>query len=187
MRCRNAKAWLEAQLDGELDPTVASALQEHLKQCAACRSFEQHQHHLHTLLSAPTPGVQRAQLSTEHIMQAIQQQSQIIQQIEAIRQQQQLRMERWRTVGAASAALGFFTLSSIPLLVLAITLIQTDLVVQSLSVLTNIIDVFIIIGQYLQTGLTLVTRDNWLLSGVAFAVVVMMGMWLRLMRTPQEA
>lgn len=186
MRCRNARVWLEAQLDGELDAATAAALQEHLKQCECCREFERHQRSLHAMLCVPVPRV-RGHLSTEHIMQAVQQQRQISQQLEDIRRQQKTRIERWRTVGAISAALCFFTLSSIPLLVLAITLIQTDLVVQSLSLLNGIIDTFILLAQYMQTGLILVTRDNWLLSGVAFAVVVMMGMWLRLMRPPQEA
>jgi hypothetical protein len=40
---------------------------------------------------------------------------------------------------------------------------------------------------YLQAGLTLITSQTWLLSGVALVVVVMMGMWLRLMRIPREA
>jgi uncharacterized membrane protein YpjA len=32
-----------------------------------------------------------------------------------------------------------------------------------------------------------ITRNNLWLSGLAFVVVIMMGMWLRLMRTPKEA
>jgi len=72
-------------------------------------------------------------------------------------------------------------------LLFAIILIQTDLAVKILSLLNGVIDVVIILAQYSQEGLTLATRNNWLLSGVAFAVVVMMGMWLRLMRHPQEA
>ncbi len=84
------------------------------------------------------------------------------------------------------AAISFFTLSSIPLLLLAITIIQTDLVLKALTLLNGVIDTLIILSQYLQTGLTVVTRNTWLLSGVAFACVIMMGMWLRLMRQPQE-
>jgi len=47
--------------------------------------------------------------------------------------------------------------------------------------------VLVILAQYVQTALILVTRDNRLLLVVAFVLVVMMGMWLRLMRHPQEA
>jgi len=53
--------------------------------------------------------------------------------------------------------------------------------------LTGVIEAFIILTQYLQNGLIMLMYNNWLLSGVAFALVVMMGMWLRLMRPPQEA
>lgn len=120
-------------------------------------------------------------------MQAVLQQSRIIQQLEELHAQQQLRMARLRTIGTLLAAIGFFTLGSLPLLVLAIAIIQTDLVVKALSLLSSSIDILFVIGQYLQLGLTLVTHNNWLLSFVAFSVVVMMGMWLRLMRPPQEA
>jgi hypothetical protein len=96
-------------------------------------------------------------------------------------------MARLRTVGTALVAIVFFTLSSLPLLVLAIAIIQTDLLVKALSLLSSVIDILFVVAQYLQVGLTLVTRNNWLLSAVAFSVVVMMGMWLRLMRPPQEA
>jgi hypothetical protein len=120
-------------------------------------------------------------------MLAIQQRRRISQQLEQLRTQQQTRIVRLRTVGMALAAATFFTLGSIPLLLLAITIEQTGLAVKALSVLSNVIDVLYILTQYLQTGLTIATRNSWLLSGVAFAVVVMMGMWLRLMRYPQEA
>jgi hypothetical protein len=55
-----------------------------------------------------------------------------------------------------------------------------------LSLLGDIVDVLIVLTQYLQAGLMFITRDNRLLLGVAFVLVVMMGMWLRLMRHPQE-
>ena len=51
----------------------------------------------------------------------------------------------------------------------------------------DVVDVLIVLTQYLQEGLMFITRDNRLLLGVAFVLVVMMGMWLRLMRHPQEA
>ncbi|MBV9229009.1 MAG: zf-HC2 domain-containing protein [Chloroflexi bacterium] len=187
MRCRDAKRWLGAQRDGDLAQPDAQALEEHLHNCAACRAFEQCQRRLDTMLVHTSTPRMHTSISTDHIMLAIQQQRRITQQLEDIRQQQQSRMERMRTVGAACAAIGFFTLSSIPLLLLAVTIIQTDLVVKILPLLTGVIDLFVILAQYITIGLTLVTRDNWLLSGVAFAVVVMMGMWLRLMRYPQEA
>jgi hypothetical protein len=120
-------------------------------------------------------------------MHAVKQQQCITQQLEELRQQQRLRIERMRTIGATTVAIGIFTLSSIPLIVLAMLLLQTDVVMDILLLLKGVIDVFFILTQYLQNGLTMLTYNNWLLSGVAFAMVIMMGMWLRLMRPPQEA
>jgi hypothetical protein len=185
MRCRDAKQWLTTERE-HLTQAELTLLQQHLKQCADCRAIEQHLHEMEALLRLSAPRVCQS-VSTEKIMQAVQQQRRITQQLEELRAQQQSRVARLRTVGTALAAMGFFTLGSIPLLILAITIIQTDLVVKALSLLSSVIDILFVVAQYLQVGLTLVTRNNWLLSGVAFVVVVMMGMWLRLMRPPQEA
>lgn len=186
MHCHDAKEWLGAQRDGYRALLIAPALQEHLKQCPACRAFLQRQHHLDGVPDSPAPLI-RASISTSQIMRAIREQKRISQQLEDIHRQQCSRMERLRPVGAASLALGLFTLSSIPLFFFAILIIHTDLAAQALSLLGGGIDIFIILGQYLQEELTLLTRNSWLLSAIAFAVVIMMGMWLRLMRYPQEA
>ncbi|GCE05398.1 anti-sigma factor family protein [Dictyobacter aurantiacus] len=196
MRCRDAKEWLIAQRDGELEPSRAQALQQHLSRCATCRAFVREQQRIDAMLvGSPRPHIQksepslvrRASISTDQIMQAVQQQKQITHQLEDLRQQQRLRVARIRTAGAISAALGLLTLSSIPLLFLVMAILQTDLALKTLSLFNGVIDAGIVLGEYIQTELTLVTRDNLLLSGLAFAVVVMMGMWLRLMRSPQEA
>ncbi|HTK09124.1 MAG TPA: zf-HC2 domain-containing protein [Ktedonobacteraceae bacterium] len=187
MRCRDAKEKLAAQRDHDLAPLDAAALQEHLHMCPSCRALQHSAHSVDSLLSATvTPRVHRS-ISTDSIMLAIQHQSKISQQLEDIHKQQQTRVARLRPAGAAFAALSFFTLSTIPLLVLAITIVQTDLVVQALALLNGVIDALIILMQYLLSALYLLSRNNWLLSGVAFSVVIMMGMWLRLMRHPQEA
>ena len=186
MRCREAKLWLAAQRDGDLGRPDALALQEHLKHCPACRAYEQRLGYLNTLLPKPTPRM-HSSISTERIMLAVEQRKQISRQLEDIRTQQQTRMARMRVVGAPLAAIALFTLVSIPLLVLALAIVQPDLVAQTLPLLSNVVGVLIVPAEYFQVGLTLITQDNWLLLGVAFVLVVMMGMWLRLMRHPQEA
>jgi len=186
MRCRDAKEWLGAQRDSAFAQSENPAVDEHLKECVSCRAFQQRLKRLDTLVCPSTSPV-KASISTDNIMLAIQQQKRITEQLERLHQQQQTRIARLRPFGTAFAAISFFTLGSIPLLLFAIILIQTDLAVKILSLLNGVIDVVIILAQYSQEGLTLATRNNWLLSGVAFAVVVMMGMWLRLMRHPQEA
>ncbi len=194
MRCRDANFWLIAQRDGDLEPSHAKALQDHLAHCDSCRIGAHEQRHFEVIIGSidsrvsntDTPLVRPASISTDQIMRAIQKQKHITSQLEDLRRQQQLRVSRMRTVGTVSAALGFLIVSSIPLLFLVIVFLQTDLALNALSLLNGVIDGGIVLGQYVQTGLTLVTSDNWLLSGLAFAVVVMMGMWLRLMRSPQE-
>jgi hypothetical protein len=189
MRCRDAKNWLNVQRDGDLElptVTIATDLQKHLRQCDVCRESTKYPASTEVPSHAPMAPMQ-ASISTDQIMHAVKQQQRITQQLEELRQQQRLRIERIRTVGALGVAIGIFILSSIPLLILAMLNLQTDVVVNTLSLLNNVLDVFFILTQYLQNGLTMLMYNNWLLSGVALAMVVMMGMWLRLMRPPQEA
>jgi len=187
MRCREAKEKLYAQRDGGLEAiSEASEMQEHLRDCMECRTFEKRLHRLDNVLS-PSPTPAHSRISTDNIMLAIQQHRHISQQLEDIRQQQSTRVAHMRGTGTALCALAFFTLSSIPLLLFAAAITQTDLIVKTLSILNGVIDVLFIVGQYLYAGLTIIARNNWLLSGIAFVVVIMMGMWLRLMRHPQEA
>ena len=186
MPCRDAKLWLAAQRDGNLTESDALALEEHLEHCSACRAYEQRLRCLNTLLLTPAPRMYSS-ISTERIMLAVEQQKRISQQLEDIRTQQRSRMVRMGVVGAPLVAITLFTLVSIPLLVLALAIVQPDLVAQTLPLLSNVVGVLIVPAEYFQVGLTLITQDNWLLLGVAFVLVVMMGMWLRLMRHPQEA
>lgn len=207
MRCRDAKRWLTAQRDddlampnavpkaiadtqpGQQEDQDVSALREHLRQCSTCREVTQQQHTVHTRLRTVTTVVPRVPtpVSTDKIMLAVYQRKQVTEQFEELRTKQQSRVARMCVPGITIAALSFFALGSIPLLALAITITQTDLVVKSLTLLGYGIDILIVLAHYLQAGLTMATRNSWLLSGVAFAVVVMMGIWLRLMRYPQEA
>jgi Putative zinc-finger len=185
MRCSEAKQALAAQRDGRLAQSDITILQEHLEQCPACRAYEQRLQCLNTLLLSPTPR-SFSSISTERILLAVQHQKHITQQIKDIQTQQQSRMARMRVIGLPLAAIAFFTLGSIPLLLLALTIVQPDWLVNMLSLLGDVVDVLIVLAQYLQAGLMFITRDNRLLLGVAFVLVVMMGMWLRLMRHPQE-
>lgn len=197
MRCHDVKQVLAQQRDiHEMDGADANAFQEHLDVCADCRAFEQRQRSMDALLRTSHETVQplvvrsfssTGNVSTHSIMQAVQQHKQISQQLETLHEQQRSRVARLRTGGAAFAAILFFTLGSIPLLLLAITLVQPDFMVHVLLLLSNVVDVLYILGQYIQTGLTVVTHNSLLLTGVGFVVVLMMGMWLRLMRPPREA
>ena len=197
MRCHDVKQVLAQQRDtDEMGDADIAALQEHLGECADCRAFEQRQRSMDMLLRTSQKTEQplvahsfssTGSVSTLSIMQAVQQHKQISQQLETLHEQQRSRVARLRTGGAVFAAILFFTLGSIPLLILAITLVQTDFMVQVLLLLSNVVDVLYVLGQYIQTSLTIVTHNSFLLAGVGFVVVLMMGMWLRLMRPPHEA
>ena len=195
MRCHDVKQMLAQQRDTDNMDDVA-AFQEHLNVCADCRAFEQRQRSMDALLRTSHKTAQpmvahsfssTGSVSTHSIMQAVQQRKQISQQLETLHEQQRSRVARLRTGGTAFAAILFFTLGSIPLLLLAITLVQTDFMVHVLLLLSHVVDVLYVLGQYIQTGLTVITHNSFLLTGVGFVVVLMMGMWLRLMRPPREA
>ena len=76
MRCSEAKRGLAAQRDGDLAQSDIPALQEHLKQCPACRAFEQRLQCLNTLLLSPTPR-SYSSISTDRILLAVQHQKHI--------------------------------------------------------------------------------------------------------------
>ena len=195
MRCHDVKSLLAPSHD-PLSIDEVQEVRDHLQQCSDCAQLVQGQRSVDALLKTSRkmthPLVAQsfastASVSTNSIMRAVQRQGQISQQLEVLHEQQRTRVARMRKGGVAVAALTFFTLSSIPLLLLAITLVQTDLMVHLLLLLSNVVDVFFVLGQYVQMALTVVTRNSFLFAGVSFAVVIMMGMWLRLMRPPREA
>ncbi len=188
MRCQEARRLMAARRDGDLSLTAsdASALQEHLKDCSQCRIYEQHLQLLQTSLLSPAYRV-HSSISTERIMRAVQQRERITRQLEDIRAQQQTRMARMGKVAIPLVALLVFIVGSVPLLLLALFIIQPDLLDTLLLTLGNVVFGLIILGQYVQAALALVTGDSRLLAIVALGLVVMMGMWLRLMRPPQEA
>ena len=186
MRCRDAKVWLTAQRDNDLAPSEHSRLQEHLKDCVDCRTHEHRQQRLDILLRTPKTRMYSS-LSTDRIMRAVERQIRITRQLEDLRAQQQTRIARLRIFNPKFAVLAYLVVGLLSLSLLALFIFQTDLVVKALALLSDGIDALIVPVQYLQTGLVFITRDNWLLSGIALILVVLMGMWLRLMRYPREA
>lgn len=186
MRCSEARAGLEAQRNGKLEPARIRELKRHLAECQGCRAFEQERERAQAI-HASEPQLAFASVSTDQIMQAIHQRARVSQQLEDIRQQQRSRISRIRPFGTVLAALTFFALSCVPLLLFAILLIQSDFAAPALAALSGIIEVLVILLQYIQEGVNLTTHNSWLLTGVSFAVVVMLGMWFHLMRPPREA
>jgi anti-sigma factor RsiW len=186
MRCQDVKSALAAQRDGELSQSDGLLLEEHLQQCPGCRAFQQRYQALEQWFRTAAPDA-RSSISTERIMQAVQQQSRISQQLEDLRLQQRSRVAHLRIVGPSLVIVAVFAVSSIPMAVVTLAILQPDLFVKTLSFLSDVVGMLIVFAQYVQAGLKLITRNSWLLSVTAFVLVVMMGMWLRLMRFPREA
>ena len=51
--CEETRPWLEAYLDGELDPIHNAAIERHLRDCAACAQIQTAQQELSRALAAP--------------------------------------------------------------------------------------------------------------------------------------
>ena len=186
MRCRDAKQQLTAQRETEPEQSDVLHLQEHLKRCPGCHSFGRRQSYLNTLLE-PVPSRSYSGISTERIMQAVERQKRISQQLEHIQNRQQARLARMGKASPKIAGMAFLVTGAFALGLFVLFLFQPEVFISLLSTLSGFIDALYMLTGYLQAGLTLITSQTWLLSGVALVVVVMMGMWLRLMRYPREA
>ncbi len=182
MRCRDAKHRLTAHHESGFAQPDASPVQDHLAPCRDSRSFERGQQRLDRMHKPVLPHMYQP-ISTDRIMQAVQQQRQISRQLEDIRTQQKARLRILPPV----LAFAFSVVGGLAVLTLVLTFFQPDVLVRMLALMGDVIGSIFFVGQYLQTGLTFITRNSLILSGIALVLVVMMGMWLRLMRYPREA
>lgn len=126
-------------------------------------------------------------ISTERIMQAVEQQRRVSQQLEDLRLQQKQRTAFLRTTGLKCIALfcGLFSVLGGAFLLLLIA--RPDLLERVLDALSGVIAMLLALGENTRRALAQVPLNSWLLSGAALLVVLMMGLWVRLMRYPQEA
>jgi len=187
MDCQEAKRWLVAQRDATLAPTEPQrrAVREHICGCPACRAYELRLRRM--LVIQPSP-VQRvySSISTERIMQAVEQEKFVEQQVKDMRAQQQKRMARHRPIVLPTLLLLVFTLLAIPLLLAIGAMTQPDLLANMPPALNGLIYVLMLGVQYLHTGSMLITTDTALMIIGALVLVIMMGVWLRLMRQPRQ-
>jgi hypothetical protein len=170
---------------GSLTATEKQDLDQHLGTCSVCRASEQNLQQLeHLFERQPTRTCGRT--STGNIMLAIQKQKYITAQLDDLREKQQSRWARIRRASVLCAVGSVLLVASLPLFLLAIILVRGEMAVSTLTSLQGILDLFIVSGNLVQAGIMRLSQDNWLLATVALAVVLMMGIWLRLMRYPQE-
>lgn len=136
------------------------------------------------LVTSPSrlyPGI-----STERIMQAVEQQKRITQQLEDLRSQQKQRTALLSRACLRLLAWIGLSMAVLSLLLVALFLFQPDMLRQLLSLSSDAIAVLIAVSDEARSALSRIPYNNWLLAGAALAVVLLMGMWLRLMRHPHE-
>lgn len=187
MECQEAKRGLIAQRDDPLAATESQrqAVRAHLRDCPACRSYEQRLRRMHMVQPSSVQRVYSS-ISTERIMHAVEQEKFAVKQVERMRVQQQRRMARQRSIVLPILLIVAFTLLVIPLLLATVAMAQPDLMADT-PALGGSIYVLMLGVQYLHTGSMLITKDTALLIIGALVLVIMMGMWLRLMRHPRQA
>ncbi|HEV2583610.1 MAG TPA: hypothetical protein VGT44_22305 [Ktedonobacteraceae bacterium] len=125
-------------------------------------------------------------ISTERIMYAVEQQKRITNQLESLQAQQQVQLARVGRSGTKIIGVFFLLTSAVMLGLCILFVFQPDLFLDVLSFSSGVIDIAMQLSRYLSTGLVFITGQSWLLSGVALVVVIMIGIWIRLMRAPQE-
>ncbi|MEO7022293.1 MAG: hypothetical protein ABI234_19250 [Ktedonobacteraceae bacterium] len=140
-----------------------------------------------SLLETPPVRVLYPGISTERIMHAVERQRRITQQLDDLRVQQQARTVFLRTTCLKLMAWVGGSVGLLVSVLLVLFILQPVLLVRVLTLLSGFIAFLLAVGVGMQTDLPLVSSNNWVLSGVALAVVLMMAMWLRLMRYPREA
>lgn len=135
-----------------------------------------------TPVSPLYPGI-----STERIMQAVEQQRRVSQQLEDLRLQQKQRTAILRTRGLKVLAVLWVMTGVLAIAFTVLLLARPDLLARLIDALSGVFAVIFVLEEELKRGLSLIPASSWLLSGAALLVVLMMGLWIRLMRCPQEA
>jgi len=125
-------------------------------------------------------------ISTERIMRAVDQQKRITQQLDDLRTQQKQRAALLSGTCLKLTAGVCFSVGILAIVLFALSLFQPDILVQLLALSSDTIALLVAVSDGVGVALSLIPSNSWLLAGSALAVVLLMGMWLRLMRYPRE-
>jgi hypothetical protein len=126
-------------------------------------------------------------ISTERIMRAVEQQRRITQELDDLCTKQKQRVAILRKTGFKLLLGVNFLLTGLIIVLVVLSLTRPSVLVQLLAKLNDTMALLVAVEEGIKTTLSLIPSNSWLLSGVALAIVLMMGMWLRLMRHPREA
>jgi hypothetical protein len=182
MRSRDAKDPLTVQRTSHPAQPAEYDTTEQTRKCSSCSEYDR-RNEQPTQLLEPSPS---CTISTERIMQAVEQQRRITQQLDDLctkQQQRAVRLYRTSLKFLLGMSLSFGILASV---FIVLSLIQPDILVQLLAKLSDTIAILVAVEEGIKTTLSLIPSNSWLLSGAALVIVLMVGMWLRLMRYPQK-
>jgi hypothetical protein len=125
-------------------------------------------------------------ISTESIMRAVEQQRRITQELDDLcARQKQSAVHLRSTCLKLMVGVGF-SFEILGFLFVFLLIFQPDILVQLLAGLNGPVAMLVGLEEGIGATLSLIPSNGWLLSGLALAIVLMTGMWLRLMRYPQE-
>ncbi|HEX7736800.1 MAG TPA: hypothetical protein VF458_18280 [Ktedonobacteraceae bacterium] len=126
-------------------------------------------------------------ISTERIMQAVEEQRRVSQQLEDLRFQQKQRTAHLRQAGLKLMGVLWCITGALAGGFILLLLLVPALLDRTLNSLDDSIAFLVVLAEQIKMGLSLIPSSSWLLSVAALAVVLMMGLWIRLMRHPQDA
>jgi hypothetical protein len=136
------------------------------------------------LLGTP-PSRTYSCISTERIMRAVEQQRRVSQQLEDLQARQQERNAFLRVTVPMLVISIILLLGILIIIFLVLFFFQPELLMRVLGLLSDSIAAFVVVIMHIKAAWALIPENSWLLSTAALAVVLMMGMWLRLMRSPR--
>jgi len=126
-------------------------------------------------------------ISTERIMQAVEERRQVSQQLEDLRFQQKQRTARLRGAGLKLMCVLWCVTGGLVGGFILLLIMQPALLDRTLSALDDNIALLIALVERARQGAAQTPSGNWLLSASALVVVLLTGLWIRLMRYPQDA
>jgi hypothetical protein len=126
-------------------------------------------------------------ISTERIMQAVEERRRVSQQLEDLHFQQKQRTAQLRVAGLKLMCVLWYIFGALAGGFILLLIMQPILLDRTLNALDDSIAILIMLIEQAKQGPSLIPASSWLLSITALVVVLMMGLWIRLMRHPQDA
>ena len=125
-------------------------------------------------------------ISTERIMQAVEEQRRVSQQLEDLRLQQKQRTAHLRSAGLKCIAVLWCISGALAGGFILLLIMVPALLDRTLSSLDDSIAALVMLAEQIKLELALIPSKSWMFSVAALVVVLMMGLWIRLMRYPQD-